>query len=95
MPSILDHLELQTLQPENISRADGLRDQSPTNQVGELSAPTAATITAQDVRKSRAVIVILQLTAVTFLTSVSSGLITVSIPRIAEDLAIQTQLYYW
>ena len=51
--------------------------------------------TRPEMRQSRAIIVILQLTAITALTSISSGLMTVSIPRIASDLDIQPQLYYW
>lgn len=46
-------------------------------------------------KKGRAAIVVAQLTAVTFLTSVSTGLITVSIPKMASDLNLATQLYYW
>ena len=51
--------------------------------------------TLPEVRRSRATIIILQLTAITLLTSTSNGLLTVSIPRIASDLGIQPQLYFW
>ena len=51
--------------------------------------------TLPEVRRSRATIVILQLTAITLLTSTVNGLLTVSIPRIASDLGIQPQLYFW
>ena len=51
--------------------------------------------TLPEVRKSRATIIILQLTAITLLTSTINGLLTVSIPRIASDLGIQPQLYFW
>ena len=51
--------------------------------------------TQPEVRRSRATIVILQLTAITLLTSTINGLLTVSIPRIASDLGIQPQLYFW
>ena len=52
-------------------------------------------ITQPNVRRSLTIGIILQLTAITFLTSISSGLMTISIPRIASDLDIQPQLYYW
>ena len=51
--------------------------------------------TRPEVRRSRATIIILQLTAITLLTSTINGLLTVSIPRIASDLGIQPQLYFW
>ena len=51
--------------------------------------------TLPEVRRSRATIIILQLTAITLLTSTVNGLLTVSIPRIASDLGIQPQLYFW
>ena len=51
--------------------------------------------TLPEVRRSRATIIILQLTAITLLTSTSNGLLTVSIPRIASDLGIPPQLYFW
>lgn len=43
----------------------------------------------------RANIIILQLSLITFLCSVSSGLIVVGIPRIAQDLGLPAELYLW
>lgn len=43
----------------------------------------------------RANIIILQVSLTTFLCSVSSGLIVVGIPRIAQDLALPAELYLW
>ena len=69
---------------------------SPTDHAVQASEPISQMpITQLHVRMSQAIIVILQLTAITFLTSLSSGLMTVSIPRIASDLGILPQLYYW
>ena len=61
----------------------------------ELKASDSQAETKGKVTKGRAAIIIIQLTAVTFLTSISTGLTTVSIPRIAADLDIRPQLYYW
>ena len=63
---------------------------SPADNAIQTTQPTLP-----EVRKSRATIIILQLTAITLLTSTINGLLTVSIPRIASDLGIQPQLYFW
>lgn len=39
--------------------------------------------------------IIAQLTVVTFMSSFSTGLITVAIPTMAHDLSIPPQIYYW
>jgi MFS family permease len=44
---------------------------------------------------ARAGLVILQVSMINFLTSVSSGLIVVGLPRIAADLGLPEQLYLW
>jgi hypothetical protein len=51
--------------------------------------------TQREVRSSRANIVIIQLTATALLTSISSGLINICIPRMAIDLDIAPQFYFW
>ena len=83
-------IELQTVQPTSTfnttSSLHGIQDD-------ETILPTASL--QPKVRQSQAILVILQLSAITCLTSMSSGLMTVSIPRIAADLAIQPQLYFW
>lgn len=84
MPQEVDAIELGNLQPTSADHA--IQDIEPI-------LPTATT--RSEVRQSQAIVVILQLTAITFLTSMTTGLMTVSIPRIAADLAIQPQLYYW
>lgn len=69
---------------------------NPANHAIQATQPTLPTATTQrEIRRSQAIVIILQLTAITFLTSTSNGLMTVSIPRIASDLGIQPQLYYW
>ena len=45
--------------------------------------------------KPYVVAILIQLTALAFVTSITTGIMNVSIPRIAIDLAIQPQLYYW
>lgn len=77
-------VELRNIQPTSADHAD--QDSEPT-----LPAPTSQV----ELRPSQALIVIMQLTSVTFLTSMSTGLMTVSVPRIASDLNIKPQLYYW
>ena len=66
-----------------------LQPNSPDNAI-QTTQPTLP-----EVPRSRATIIILQLTAITLLTSTINGLLTVSIPRIASDLGIQPQLYFW
>ena len=84
MPQEIAPLDLTDLQSSCANH--GVQDTEPV---------LPAAITQPEVRQSQAIVVILQLTAITFLTSMSTGLMTVSIPRIAADLAIQPQLYYW
>lgn len=48
-----------------------------------------------DLSKRQAALLILQLTFVELLSSVSNGLLTVSIPRMAEDLQLPQHLIYW
>jgi hypothetical protein len=55
---------------------------------------TAGTM-QREVQSSRANIVIIQLTATALLTSISSGLINICIPRMAIDLDIAPQFYFW
>jgi hypothetical protein len=63
---------------------------------GTASAERGTTGTTQrEVQSSRANIVIIQLTATTLLTSFSSGLINICIPRMAIDLDIAPQFYFW
>lgn len=76
--------ELKDLQPSSTDHV--VRDPEPL---------LSTQITQPRVRQGQAIIVILQLTAVAFLTSISTGLMTVSVPWIASDLDIQPQLYYW
>jgi MFS family permease len=46
-------------------------------------------------KSARANLVILQVSILIFLTSISSGLIVVGLPRIAADLHLEGQLYLW
>jgi MFS family permease len=46
-------------------------------------------------KSTRANLIILQVSIIIFLTSVSSGLIVVGLPRIAADLNLEGQLYLW
>ena len=82
-------------QQEAPVQLQNLHDISADHAVQPIEPMLSIPITRPDMRQSRAIIVILQLTAITALTSISSGLMTVSIPRIASDLDIQPQLYYW
>ena len=49
----------------------------------------------REIHNGRANIVIMQLTTTTLLASVSSGLINVCIPRMAVDLDVTQQQYFW
>ena len=84
MPQEPTQLELKDLQTASTDHA-----------ISDSGPILPASTTQAEVRPSLAIIVILQLTLVTFLTSISTGLMTVSVPRIASDLDIQPQLYYW
>lgn len=84
MPQDVAPVELSNLQPDSANHATGTT---------QSALPTATT--QPEVRRSQAIIIILQLTAITFLISTSNGFMTVSIPRIGSDLGIQPQLYYW
>jgi hypothetical protein len=46
-------------------------------------------------KSARANLIILQVSIIIFLTSISSGLIVVGLPRIAADLHLEGQLYLW
>lgn len=90
MPEAAESTELRILQStsavESNSAINAINDP-------ELILPTTAI--KPEMRQSQVIIVIMQLTAITFLTSITTGLITVSIPHIAAELSIQPQLYYW
>jgi MFS family permease len=47
------------------------------------------------IKSARANLIILQVSIINFLTSVSSGMIVVGLPRIAADLHLPEQLYLW
>jgi MFS family permease len=46
-------------------------------------------------KSSRAKLIILQVSIINFLTSISTGIIVVALPRIAADLQLPEQLYLW
>lgn len=93
MPQEIEPIELQTVQSTSISNTTSTHHGI---QEDETILTTARP--QPKVRQSQAILVILvilQLTAITCPTSIKSGLTTVSIPRIAADLAIQQQFYFW
>ena len=90
MPQETEAIELQTVQPTSTSNTTSTHHGI---QGDETILPTARP--QPKVRQSQAILVILQLSAIKCLTSMSSGLMTVSMPRIAADLAIQPHLYFW
>jgi MFS family permease len=61
------------------------------------SAPDAQPIInpSPQMKSARANLIILQVSMIILLTSVSSGMIVVGLPRIAADLHLQDQLYLW
>jgi len=83
-------VELEAPPPSRATRIN-----SADREIQAQESTWSQTRTQPEVRRNHAIVVILQLTAVTFLTSITTGLITVSIPHIAVELAIQPQLYYW
>lgn len=87
-------IELQTRQSFKHVSPDGSGFQLDMDKV-DAAPEVSRDISNTNITPFRANIVILQLSTVTFLTSVSTGLITVCIPRIAADLHIQPELYYW
>lgn len=94
MSSTATETELEVLQPAGTS-AQNLTDQEPVETIVGPTTAVAEEEEEEELPKSRAVIVIVQLTAITFVTSITTGLINVAIPRMAADLAIAPQLYYW
>jgi hypothetical protein len=62
---------------------------------GTAPAETGTGTTQREMKNSRANIVIIQLTATALLASISSGLINICIPRMAIDLKIAPELYFW
>lgn len=56
-----------------------------------LSAPSDG----NQVTRGRIILIIAQLVAVNVFASMSSGLLTVAIPRMAVDLDLPSQLIYW
>ena len=95
MSSTITSVNLETLDEQRLMNGSISHQASKKDGPEEIAASAESTENGRFLGRTRAAIVIVQLTAVTFLTSISTGLITVSIPRIAGDLAIQPQLYYW
>ena len=63
----------------------------------ELSSSVQAVEIIADgiLRKGRSIIVIAILSTVLFVNSVSNGLLTVGIPRMAADLKLSEDLLFW
>lgn len=66
--------------------------QPPTRQQDPLDEPQQP---AQTLARSRAVIIIASLTGITFASSMSTGLLTVGLPVIADDLNLPENLLLW
>ena len=86
--------ELHVQRPVNHDVSPGKHDISQPPPQTTTTAGHEAT-NGKQITNLRANIVVLQLATVTFLSSLSSGLITVCIPRMAIDLHIDPTLYYW
>lgn len=69
----------------------------PTSAVDVARISVTRSLTASFTQKTstRAWLIILQVSMINFLTSVTSGLIVVGLPRIASDLGLPEQLYLW
>ena len=81
----------QNLQKTSSQTLVSLRDESPArsgppNQPSQVSTPLP---------NGRVILVTTQLTLVGLVGSMSSGLLTVGIPRMAADLGLSSQLIYW
>lgn len=57
--------------------------------------PTAAEGPAHVLSKERTIIVIATLSAVSFLSSISTGLLTIGLPRMAVDMGLPDYLIAW
>lgn len=79
-------LELRDLNPQG-------RGSSPNEGLNPPQYAPTGTVVA--VKTNLAIFIIAQLTVVTFMSSFSTGLITVAIPTMARDLSIPLQTYYW
>ena len=55
----------------------------------------SSSVVTRSIKSPFAAFIIVQLTIVTFMSSFSTGMITVAIPNMAEDLSIPVQTYYW
>jgi hypothetical protein len=103
VPLNVEHLQHANHPKSNI--ATGMRpimeplqvqDQDLANETAPASAAEGTPRTRQrEVPNHQANIIIVQLTATTLLASISSGLMTVCIPRMAIDLEIAPPLYFW
>jgi MFS family permease len=70
------------------------RRESETDLSGTALAQSIITFPSET-KSARANLIILHVSIIIFLTSISSGLIVVGLPRIAADLNLEGQLYLW
>ena len=86
--------------PDDVTAAQSPRASShqsqpdqPTNLYEELTLPSRPS--PSPASKGRTTIIILQLSTINFLTSFTSGIITIGIPSIAASLSLERSLYLW
>jgi len=103
MLQALDAVELESMGPSNtLTTAKStqgaqltVRSTSGNLQDGSAILPQDATPESAVLEKGRSIIVIFLLTAVMFMNSMSTGFITVGLPRIAADLDLSENLLLW
>lgn len=90
-----ERLEHESAKPLELEVLHSTPNSTSNTASADQEKPQSTQPVQPNLRLSHGIIVIIQLTAVTFFTSITTGLITVSIPTVAADLSIQPQLYYW
>jgi len=84
----------QPVPPDELVQVDG-HGTSSSSAAATAAGAEQAEQEAEYPSRTRAYLIIGQLTLVTLMTSVSSGLIVTSIPKMALDLSIPPQTSYW
>ena len=82
---------------DNLAAANSPPRSSYQSQHDQQSNPTTlpSTPVSSPASKSRTTIIILQLSTINFLTSFTSGIITIGIPSIAASISLERSLYLW
>ena len=80
---------------DDITSIDRIEKQLPEDCVSKATSTLVEATAFPQLSRLRTVMIVFSLTGVTFTSSLSTGLVTIGIPRIADDLHLADHLILW